>query len=209
MRSTDEIVMRSILLLILCGINFGFFLGGYGVLRYLHISVNLVTWILGSGIIALSMGVCLAIFLPGLTPMSFRFGGNLVGLFSLLVAVYAASQWVTRQWFVKMKRRAEKWLIQASKQVLMFLRKQHVFFGWIVVAGAVGHMVFFFPTLSSINTYEEITGFIAIGILALMVILGIWLWLQTSWRKQRMPKTVHTVHSALTIAFFLMLFLHI
>ena len=206
MRSADAIIVRSILLLILCGINFGFFLVGYSVLRYLRISVNWVTWIIGSGIIALSLGVCLAIFLPGLA--NFHFAGNLVGLLSLLVAVYAASQWVTRQWFVKMKRRAEKWLVQASKQVLMFLRKQHVFFGWIVVAGAVGHMVFFFPTLSNINTYEEITGFIAIGILALMVILGSWLWLQTSWRKQRMPKTIHTLHSALTIAFFLTLFLH-
>ncbi|MHB8596396.1 MAG: hypothetical protein ACYDER_06245 [Ktedonobacteraceae bacterium] len=209
MRSVDTMVARSVLLLILCGMNFGFLLGGYGVLRVLHISVNWVTWIIGSGIIALSMGVCLAILLPGMTPVNFGPGGNLVGVFSFLVAVYAASQWVTRQWFVKIKRHAEKWLVQASKQVLMFLRKQHLFFGWIVVAGAVGHMVFFFPILSRINIYEEITGFVAIGILALMVILGAWLWIQTAWRKRRMPKTVHTLHASLTIAFFLTLFLHI
>ncbi len=96
-----------------------------------------------------------------------------------------------------------------KKNVLLFLRKHHQFFGWIVVAGAVGHMVFFFPILSTISVYEEVTGFIAIGILALSVILGMWLWIESSWRKRRMPKAVHTLHAALTIAFFLVLFLHI
>jgi len=70
-------------------------------------------------------------------------------------------------------------------------------------------MVFFFPILSRMSGYEEITGFIAIGILALSVILGVWLWIESSWRKRRTPKAVHTLHSALSIAFFVVLFLHI
>ena len=107
------------------------------------------------------------------------------------------------------KRWAGKWLVQASKNLLMFLRKHHQFFGWIVLAGAVGHMVFFFPILSRMSGYEEVTGFISIGILALSVILGVWLWIECSWRKRRTPKVVHTLHCALTIAFFIALFLHI
>jgi hypothetical protein len=70
-------------------------------------------------------------------------------------------------------------------------------------------MVFFFPALRRISVYEEITGFAAIGILALMVLLGLWLWFITAVRKQRIPRAVRAVHSALAIAFFLVLFLHI
>lgn len=209
MRPVEAIVIRSVLLLILCGISFCFLLGGYGALRVLRISVNWITWIIGSFIIALSVGVCLAIIMPGVAPRLPAPGSKLVGLFSFFIAVYAASQWVTRQWYVQIKRQAGKWLAQSSKNVLMFLRKHHQFFGWIVAAGAVGHMVFFFPILSRISYYEEVTGFIAIGILALIVLLGVWLWIESAWRKRRMPKGVHTLHAALTIAFFIVLFLHI
>jgi|GEM_PF-1770940 len=209
MRPVDVILMRSVLLLILCGLDFGFLLVGYSVLRVLRISVNWVTWIAGSFIIELSLGVCVAILIPGLDPGGVGRAGNLVGALSFFIAVYAASQWIMRQWYVSIKRQAGKWVAQASKNLLMFLRKHHQFFGWIVLAGAVGHMVFFFPVLSRMSGYEEITGFIAIGILALSVILGIWLWIESSWRKRRTPKAVHTLHSALTIAFFVVLFLHI
>lgn len=209
MRPVDTMLMRSVLLLILCGIDFAFLLGGYSVLRILHISVNWVTWIIGSFIIELSLAVCVAILIPALVPTGIGRAGNLVGALSFFIAVYAASQWMIRQWYLNIKRRAGKWLVQASKNLLMFLRKHHQFFGWIVLAGAVGHMVFFFPILSRMSGYEEMTGFIAIGILALSVILGVWLWIESSWRKQRTPKVVHTLHSALTIAFFVALFLHI
>jgi len=209
MRPVDTMLMRSVLLLILCGIDFAFLLGGYRVLRLLHISVNWVTWIIGSFIIELSLAVCVAILIPALVPMGVGRAGNLVGALSFFIAVYAASQWMIRQWYLNIKRRAGKWLVQASKNLLMFLRKHHQFFGWIVLAGAIGHMVFFFPILSRMSGYEETTGFIAIGILALSVILGVWLWIESSWRKQRTPKVVYTLHSALTIAFFVALFLHI
>jgi hypothetical protein len=209
MRPIDTTLMRSVLLLILCGLDFVFLLGSYSVLRVLHISVNWVTWIIGSFIIELSLGVCVAVLIPGLDPGGIGRAGNLVGALSFFIAVYAASQWIIRQWYISIKRQAGKWVAQASKNLLMFLRKHHQFFGWIVLAGAVGHMVFFFPSLSSMSGYEEITGFIAIGILALLVILGVWLWVESSWCKRRTSKAVHTLHSALTIAFFVVLFLHI
>lgn len=208
MRPVETLLLKSVLLLILCGLDFGFLVGGYGILRVLRISVNWVTWLLGSLLIALSAGVCLAMVMPGLAPWWLGRGANLVGAFSFLIAIYAASQWVTRQWYVQVKRQAGKWLIQASKNTLLFLRKHHLFFGWIVVAGAIGHMAFFLPSLSSIRVSEEITGFLAISILALMVILGMWVWI-ASRRKLPLPKAVRTLHSALTIAFLIVLFLHV
>lgn len=209
MRPVESILTRSMLLLILCGFDFCFLLTSYGVLRALRISVNWMTWIAGSLIIMASMAVCLTIALPHLLPEQFKAGGNLLGAIAFLVAVYAASQWTTRQWYLRAKKDASQWLKQASKNVLMFLRKHHQFFGWVVGAGSLAHMIFFFPIMARISLYEEITGFIAIGILVLIALLGVWLWIESALRKRRMPRAVHTIHSTLTIAFFIMLFLHI
>lgn len=204
----SRILAKSILFLILGGFNLGFLLASYGILRALRISVNWITWIVGSLIIIISGAMCLAIMRPGLLPSQFRTIGNPIGAVACMVAVYAASQWIGRQWFLRMKG-ARQWLKQFSKNVLMFLREHHMFFGWVVGAGAIAHMVFFLPSLVRISLYEEITGFIAIGILALIALLGLWLWIETSLRKQRMPRMMHTIHSILAIAFFVVLFLHI
>ena len=209
MRPVEALFTRSVLLLILCGFDFCFLLTSYGVLRVLRVSVNWITWIAGSLIIAVSVAVCLAVLWPHLLPTQLRGEGNLVGLVALFVAVYAASQWVMRQWFLRVKKDAGQWLKQSSKDVLIFLRKHHTFFGWIVGAGAAAHMVFYLPRLVQISLYEEITGFIAIGILALITLLGVWLWIESSLRKKRMPQAIHTLHSSLAIAFFIVLFLHI
>lgn len=209
MRPVETMFTRSVLLLILCGFDFCFLLTSYGVLRVLRISVNWMTWIVGSLIITASVALCLAIALPNLLPGQAKESGNLLGALAFFVAVYAASQWTTRQWYLRVKKGAGQWLKQSSKNVLMFLRKHHIFFGWVVGAGSVAHMIFFFPILEQIDFYEEVTGFIAMGILALIVLLGAWLWIETTLRRRRMPKAVHTIHSALTIAFFVVLFLHI
>jgi hypothetical protein len=209
MRSPEMIFTRAVLLLILCGFDFCFLLTSYGVLRVLRISVDWITWIAGSLVITASVAVCAAVLWPDLLPHQIRTGGNLVGLIAFLVAVYTASQWTTRQWFLRIKKGAGQWLKQASKNILMFLRKHHLFFGWVVGAGSVAHMVFFLPNLPRISSYELITGFIAIGVLALIALLGVWMWIETSLRRRRMPRVIHTIHASLTIAFFVALFLHI
>src|SRR5258708_8947538 len=119
MRPIEGMLVRSVLLLILCGIDFGFLLGGYGILRVLRISVNWVTWIIASFIIALSVEVSLAIIMPGTAPSWLdRGGGNLVGVFSFLIAVFAASQSMTRQWSVHIKRQTRTCLVRASMDLL-------------------------------------------------------------------------------------------
>lgn len=209
MRPTETILIRSALLLILCGFDFCFLLTSYGILRVLRISVNWITWIIGSLIITTSIAVCIRVALPSLLPEQLNAGGKLLGTLAFFVAVYAASQWITRQWYLRVKKDAGQWLKRSSKNVLMFLRKHHILFGWVVGAGSVAHMVFFFPILERISFYEEVTGFIAIGILALIVLLGVWLWIETTLRRRRMPRVAYTIHSALTIAFFAVLFLHV
>jgi hypothetical protein len=208
MRSLDSLAARSVFLLILCGLDFALLLGGYGMLRVLRLSVNGFTRIVGSAIIALSLSICLGMALPAQVSRWPGAASKVVGALSFLVAVYAASQWPLRHWYVAVKQRASR-LVRPARDFLVFLRSQHLFLGWVVAAGALGHMVFFVPTLARIAVYEEITGWVAMGILALMVLLGLWLWFVTVVRKQRLPRGVRAVHSVLALAFFLTLFLHI
>jgi hypothetical protein len=209
MRSLDSIAARSVFLLILCGFDFCILLGSYGLLRRLRLPVHQFTRLLGSVIIVLSLGICLGMVLPMQTTRWPGVGSKVVGALSFLVAVYAASQWVMRRGYLWIKQQADTWLIRWARDFLVFLRTHHLFFGWVVAAGAVGHLVFFLPALRRISVYEAITGFAAVGILALMVLLGLWLWFITAVRKQRVPRVVRAVHSTLAIAFFLALFLHI
>ncbi|HEY1352774.1 MAG TPA: hypothetical protein VGF67_24430 [Ktedonobacteraceae bacterium] len=209
MRPVDTMAARLALLLILCIVDFGVLLAGYTALRLLRIPVDAVTRVIGSCILALSAAVCLGVILPGLLPRQFNKGGNVVGFLSFFVAVYAVNQWTLRQWYMRVKKRAGTWIMQSSKQALLFVRKHHLFFGWIAAAGAVGHLAFFVPILARLNLYEEITGFIAIGLLGMIILLGLWLWIETALRRRRVPVSVRTIHATLSIAFFVVLFLHI
>ena len=204
----ETILMTSVLLLVLCGISFGVLLALYRLLRLVHISVDWVTWVLGGLILVLCVIFCLSGLVPGIVPDWLSKGNSLTGVLAFFIAAYAASQWIARQWYVRMKQRTSKWLVQGARKVLLFLRKHHQFFGCIVAAGVVAHMVFFLPFLARISVYEEVTGFLAMGILALVVVLGAWLWFVSTVRKKNMSRVIHTIHAGLTVAFFAVLFLH-
>lgn len=208
MHTAGILVFRSVFYMILAVMDFLFLIGSYSVLRTLHISVHWVTWTIGTVLIVASTFLCFAVLLP-LPPMLTRYAmyGNLIGVFSFLIAVYAASQWTTRQWYIRVKKQAASSLIQGSKHMLLFLRKHHQFFGWLIAMTAVAHMVYYLPNVGDFRQFTIVTGFIAIGILALSVLLGVWMWLQTR-LKRRMPRYVHNVHAALTVAFFVVLFVH-
>ena len=193
---------------ILIALNSVFFLGGYSLLRMLRISVNWVVWIFGYLIITASAVLCYTVFNP-MYSLPDGPGGNILGMLSFLIALYAVSQWIGRHWYVFVKRRALPFVAQRSRDFLLFVRKHHTFFGWIVAAAAVAHMAVYLPRLSEVREYEVVTGFIAIGLLALAIPFGVWIWFVTSIRKQRIPKVVHSVHTILTFAFLLALVAHI
>lgn len=203
-----NIASRLILLSILATIDFFFLIGSYGVLSVLRIPVNWVTWIIGSLIIAASAALCVSIVIPNSLMLGNGYS-NILGVLSFAVAVYTANQWTTRKWYVAIKKRAGAVLVKPSRNVLLFLRKYHLFFGWVVAAAAVAHAVYFLPILTRVSWYEVVTGFVALGILGLSVVLGVSMWVMVSVRKKPMPKIVHTVHAALTIAFFIALVLHV
>jgi hypothetical protein len=205
MSFAESMLIRSVFYCILSTIDFFLLLSAYGILHFLHISVNWTTRIIGSVLILTSVLVILSFLLPQLSP--FRVTEALLAVLSFLVAVYTAGQWVTRQWYIQIKKRTKSRIVLWSKNALLFLRKHHEFFGWIITFTALAHMVFFLPVIASVREYEIVTGFIALGILVVSVLLGLWIWY---WRrtKKSLPKTVHTIHAALTITFFIALFLH-
>ena len=204
----ETLLMRSVFYTILATIDFFILLGSYGFLRLIRLSVNWATWLIGSLIILDSALLCLSFIFPQYL-MQYRRSENILGVLAFLVAVYTAAQWVTRQWYIQVKKHVKGGVVQATRSVLMFLRKHHQFFGWVVVCAALAHTVFFLLSIPQIGigNYEYITGFITLGILSLSVVLGVWMWLQTR-LKQRVPKTLHNVHALLTIGFFIVLFMH-
>jgi len=199
---------RTILSCILIAIDSVFFLAGYSTLRVLRISVNWVVWVLGYMIIVASVALCYSISTPTYSFRDIGFG-NLLGAFSFLITMYAASQWISRHWYVFIKKRTLPFIVQQSRNFFLFVRKHHTFFGWIVAIAAVAHMAVFLPFLSEVRGYEIVTGFIAMGILTLSVLLGVWIWFVTRIRKLRTPKLAYTAHSVLTVAFLLALVAHI
>ncbi|HEY7414795.1 MAG TPA: hypothetical protein VH593_06360 [Ktedonobacteraceae bacterium] len=205
---SELVVSRFLLTSILVGIDMVLFIGGYGLLRAIRVSVNWITWIIGAMIIAASMTLCISIIAPQILTVS-RGVGNVLGGLSFLITMYAAMQWVARKWFIFIKSRTIAFIVKATRNFLMFLRKQHIFFGWLVGTAALAHMAVYLPVLTNTRGYEIITGFVAIGILAVIAALGAWMWIVTTLKKQRMPQTVHTIHAALTIAFLVALAAHI
>jgi hypothetical protein len=199
---------RAILSCILLAVASVFFLGGYSILRALRISVNWTVWIFGYVIIVASVAVCYVVSTPTYSLRDVGYG-NLLAVFSFGIAGYAASQWVSRHWYVFIKKHTRSFIVKGSRNFFLFVRKHHMFFGWIVVAAAVAHMVVYLPIFAAANNYEIVTGFIAIGILALSVLLGLWIWFVTSVQKKRTPRFVHATHSLLTIAFLVALAIHI
>lgn len=203
------ILVRALFIFFIYCLDFGLFLIGYGILRVIHISVNWVIWSIGGLIIFLSLAQCFAIAFPDVLPGEVGMIGNPLGTLAVLIAVYAVSQWIMRQWYLFIKTRGTQWLRDSSRTVLIFVRKQHVFFGSIIAVASLAHFVSFLPHMQEISFYEKGTGFLALGLLALIVFLGAWLWIVTTLRKRPAPKLLHNVHASLTIAFFIVLFLHL
>ena len=211
---------------------------GYQLLYAIKISPNWVTWIIGTFIIAGCITLCVWLLLPhsGTTGLSSgdvgagkraaasgadRFGFllvkasnpriyvNVLGAASVGLGIFAAAQWLARQGFIAIKKRAKTVFIQPTRNFLLFIRKHHQFLGWLAVIAAATHMFGYLPNLFQNQFYEIVTGFIAIGILAVMALQGTWIWIDNSLRKHNTPKTIKTIHATLTLAFFVLLILHI
>lgn len=197
---------RAIEVSVLSVIDFFCLLGSYGLLRLLHISVNWVTWIIGSCLIIVSTFFALSLLVPIGTAPDVGLS-NLLGFVAFLIAIDSWGQWVTRRWYLVLKRLAVPWLATRIRNFFLFLRQHHQFLGWLVVITAVAHAVYFLPVLANVSRYEVITGFIALGLLGMGAGFG-W-WIELAVRRKRASQKLRLLHFLLAIVFVLAFMLHI
>ncbi len=190
---------------ILGTINYSVFLAGYSILRWARISVNWVTWMIGSLLILLSVANCFFVFVPGQFN-TFRVGG-LLGFLSLFIGMYALAQWGVRSGYVWSKKRASGLIVQPIRNLLLFLRKHHQFFGWLVLITALGHTAAYLPTLSHIASALLITGIAGLLLLAFLAVLG--MWIERQIKLKRLSTKARLVHIVSAIAFFVVIYLHL
>ncbi len=206
MLTLNTLIGRSILVVVISTIDFFCLIGSYGLLRLLHISVNWITWIIGTFLIVVSTLFCLSLIAP--VGVSADLGtSNLLGFIAFLIAVDSWSQWIARRSYLLFKRGALPWLTQRVRNAFLFLRKQHQFLGWLVVITAAAHALYFLPILARVSLYEVITGFIALAILALGAGLG-W-WIELAVRRKRASQRLRLLHFVVAIAFVLAFIVHV
>ena len=200
------LLLRSMTVLILSGIDFVCLLGSYGLLRLLHISVNWMTWIIGTCLIVVSTFFCLSLLAPiGVAPDIGT--SNLLGFVAFLVAIDSWSQWVTRRGYLLLKKQQVSWVTTHVREAFLFLRKHHQFLGWLVVITALAHVAYFLPILAHVSQYEVITGFVALAILAVGTGLG-W-WIELTVRRKRASQRLRLLHFITAIAFVLAFIVHL
>ena len=206
MINVHDLLTRSILVLVLSTIDFFSLLGSYGLLRLLHISANWVTWIIGTGLIVVSTFYCLSLLTPIGVPPDVG-TSNLLGFVAFLIAIDSWSQWVTRRGYLVLKKLPLSWVTIRVREAFLFLRKHHQFLGWLVVITALAHVAYFLPILFDVSRYEVITGFVALGFLALGTGLG-W-WIELAVRRKRASQRLRLLHFLVAIAFVLAFIVHV
>lgn len=206
MSIVHDLLTRSITILLLSVIDFFGLLGSYGLLRLLHISANWVTWIIGTSLIVVSTFYCLALLAPIGVPPDVG-TSNLLGFVAFLIAIDSWSQWVTRRWYLLLKKLPLSWVTMRVRETFLFLRKHHQFLGWLVVITAVAHVAYFLPILANVSRYEVITGFVALAFLALGTGLG-W-WIELAVRRKQASQRLRLLHFLVAIAFVLAFLVHV
>jgi hypothetical protein len=190
---------------ILGAINYGIFLFGYSILRWARISVNWATWIIGGLLILLSAANCFFVFMPDQFN-TFRVGG-LLGFFSLFIGMYALAQWGVRTGYIWGKKRAIRFPVQAMRNLLLFLRKHHQFFGWLVLITAAAHALAYLPEYTRIASKWWITGLIGLALLGFLTGLG--LWIERQVKLKRLSTKARLIHIITAITFFVVIYLHL
>jgi hypothetical protein len=206
MLTLNSLVGRSILVMVLSTIDFFCLIGSYGLLRLLRISVNWITWIIGTFLIVVSVLFCLSIVAP--VGVSADVGtSNLLGAIAFLIAIYSWSQWIMMRSYLFIKRGTLPRLTERARNAFLFLRKHHQFLGWLVVITAVAHALYFLPILARVSLYEVVTGFIALALLALGAGLG-W-WIELVVRRKRASQRLRLLHFLVAIVFVLAFIMHV
>ncbi len=191
-------------MLIITAIDIAVFLSGYAVLRALGISLHWVTLIIGGLFMGVSAVTGVLALTPGVSPLQHD---QLLGIMAFLVAIYAGSQWTVQQGYRRIRNETLPRLKAAVRQLLLFLRAHHQFFGWLVVITASGHAASYLPILGQVSANRLLTGLLAWLALAALSLLG--LWMERNTGKPGIIPQARYVHSLTALVFFALLVVHV
>ncbi len=196
------------LILLTALLNFAILLSSYGVMRLFHVSVQQI--VLFIGVLLLCTCGFFSVLMLTSTQVSGSFGtfalaSDTLGVISFFVAIYAVGQWAVRGWYVTVKKSSRSGLVRGLRALLLFLRAHHRFFGWLVLATATTHALYFLPVMIGLPLSETlqklsiVTGIVAWGLLVFLVGLG--LWIENALERKRLARGVRVMHIAVALVF--------
>jgi hypothetical protein len=135
----------------------------------------------------------------------FALASNVTGSISFLIAIYALSQWISRGCYLLLKKRVVLGWTRHSRNILLFLREHHRLFGWIALATATSHALYFLPVMTNLPVSEVLqksgilSGIVAWFVLAILVLLG--LWIENALKHKRLAKRTRFTHTVVALIF--------
>lgn len=129
---------------------------------------------------------------------------NLYGAGAMAAGFAAVAVWVSRKVYIEVKKRKIP-DFELTRATLLYLRKHHMLLGWITLAVAAAHGVYYL-LLWPFRWFEVITGVVALGILALLVPIG--LRLNAKIKAKQKSKRNHALHFTIAIVFIIAMVVH-
>ena len=130
---------------------------------------------------------------------------NIFAFLSFGVMFFSISLFIFRVGFISLSKTSFKFLKEKVRDFLIFLNKFHIYFGWIVLATATAHGIYFLALFSS--TPKIISGVMAWFVLVVLVGLG--LWIDMSKKKGKYRKNNKYIHITLACLFVILVIVHI
>lgn len=194
-----KILLLGVLSLILWSVS----VGAFHLLRNAGVSTDVFTTVVGGVLIALSVGATAAMPFAGGPARGFT---NLLAAAAALVTVYSVARWATRRWYIAVSRRMSRAAEARLRALVQWTRRQHGLFGWVVLATATAHALYFIPRLAAEPTNRVITGVCAWILLVCLIALG--LYMARRARAGRPARGLRWVHVGLAITFVVVLVVH-
>lgn len=209
------LTVKAIAYVVFSGIALSLMAGGFWVTRLLRIPVAWVTWAVAGIFILISGLTALFLFWPepstldnlGRLSALVDRNNNALGNFAVALSFCAFGQWTTlRGYQLIIKQRVWTYLVSQVRHFLMFVRKYHQLFGWLVIATATGHALSYIYRLDKIEAKTLISGLICWLFLAGLAGLG--LWMDNLTGKKLPTKNLRLIHFGTALLFFAVLLIH-
>lgn len=131
---------------------------------------------------------------------------ELLGFASCMLVVYSFSMWGSHTLYLLTKKRVSR-VNTMFRNMLLFFRRHHSAFGWLVLITAIGHAVILLPAYTHYSLRAFLSGTLALVLLCTLVLLGISI--ERAIKQKRLSAKARMLHIATAATFFVILLLHL